>query len=85
MAAVIYSLCAVTAGLCAWRLLAAYNRTRIALLLWGGICFGFLVINNLLLVLDRVVLPGANLFPLRLITALIGISALLYGLIWDAK
>lgn len=85
MAALIYSLCAVTAALCAWRLLTAHTRTRLQLLLWGGICFALFALNNALVVVDRVLLPEVNLFSLRLITALLGMAALLYGLIWDAK
>jgi hypothetical protein len=85
VAAVIYSLCTLTAGLCAWRLLAAFARTRHQLLAWGGVCFAVLTLNNLLLVIDRVLLPEIDLFSLRLVTALIAISALLYGLIRDSR
>jgi hypothetical protein len=85
VAPAIYSLCALTAGLCAFRLLAAYRGARYRLLFWGGICFVGLAVNNALLVVDRVLLPDVNLFTLRLVTGLLGIMALLYGLIWDSE
>jgi len=42
MAAVIYSLCAITAALCAWLLVRAYLRTRSGLLLWSSMSFAVL-------------------------------------------
>jgi hypothetical protein len=85
VAAVVYSLCALTAGLCAFRLLGAYARTQHQLLLWGGVCFVFLSLNNVLLVVDRMALPQVDLFAGRLLVALAGTSALLYGLIRDSR
>ena len=85
MVPAIYSLCALTSALCAFRLLAAYRSARYRLLFWGGICFVGLALNNALLVVDRVLLPEVNLFTLRLVAGLLGIVALLYGLIWDTE
>jgi len=84
MAAFIYGLCTVTALLCASLLLRAYYRSRYKLLLWGSLCFFGLTLNNALLVVDKLVLPEFNLFAWRLIVALIAVSVLLYGVIWDA-
>jgi heme A synthase len=84
MAPLIYALCALTASVCAWLLLRAYNRTRYKLLLWGGLCFIGLTLNNGLLVVDKLLLPDINLFTLRLTVALIALLVLLYGIIWDA-
>ncbi len=85
MAGLIYMLCALTALLCAWLLLKAYRRSRYKLLLWSGLCFAVLTVNNLLLVIDKVVIPSIDMSMWRLVTALIAILILLYGLIWDAK
>lgn len=85
MSTVIYSLCAVTALLCAWLLLQAYGRNRYRLLLWSGLCFAGLTANNLLLVLDKVVLPEVDLSLWRLGVALVAMLVLLYGLIWNAE
>ena len=85
MAASIYGLCAVTAALCAWRC-SQPTRGRASRSCCGAGCASACSSsNNALLVVDRVVLSDIDLFPLRLVTALLGISALLYGLIRDAK
>ncbi len=85
MATVIYGLCALTALLCTWLLLQAYRRTRYKLLLWGGLCFAALSLNNIILVVDKVVLPYEDLSMWRQVTALVAMVILLYGLIWDAE
>lgn len=85
MAGVIYSLCALTALLCSWLLLQAYFRRRYRLLLWSGLCFAGLTVNNLLLVLDKLLLPGSDLAIWRTAVGLMAIMILLYGLVWDAE
>ena len=43
MAHVIYTLCTLTSGLCAWLLATAYRATGFRLLLWSSIAFaGFI-------------------------------------------
>lgn len=82
MGQLIYALCALTALACAVLLLRAYLRTRFPLLLWSGLCFAGLTVNNLLLVIDRVVLPtSVDLSLWRHGTALLSIFLLLAGLI----
>ncbi|MET4804806.1 DUF5985 family protein, partial [Bradyrhizobium sp. LB11.1] len=49
MAAVIYSLCAITSALSAGLLIRAFLRTRSRLLLWSSICFTGLSLNNVAL------------------------------------
>jgi hypothetical protein len=84
MAGFFYALCAVTAGLCALLQLRAYRRSRYRLLLWGGLCFVGLCLNNALLVADKLMLPDVDLFTERLLVALAAHLVLMYGLIWDA-
>lgn len=85
MAAIIYSLCALTALGCAILLLRGYRRSRYRLLLWSGLCFAGLTVNNLLLVIDKVALPPEqDLSVARTTVALISMIILLYGLIWDS-
>ena len=55
MAGTIYMVCAVTAALCAYLLLRSHARSGYKLLLWSGLCFGGLTINNILLVVDKLV------------------------------
>ena len=85
MAGIFYALCAVAALFCAWLLLQAYRRSRYKLLLWGGLCFLGLTLNNALLIVDKVLLPYVDLFTWRLVAALVAMLVLLYGLIWDTE
>ena len=84
MASIVYGLCAITCLLCAGLLARGYARTRARLLLWSTLCFSALTLNNVLLVVDRVVLlEEIDLYRLRLATAVIALSLLVYGLVWD--
>ncbi len=85
MASVVYSLCALLAIVVAWLLLQAYAAGRYRLLLWSGLCFVGLAANNVLLVLDKVILPHADLTLLRSSVALVAMAVLLYGLIADSE
>ena len=85
MAATVYALCAIAASLCAWLLLQAFRRGRYRLLLWSGLCFSGLALNNLLLVLDKLVFPEVDLSLWRSGVALLAMLVLLYGLIFDAE
>jgi hypothetical protein len=85
MAEIAYALCTLTALLCTWLLLRSYSQSRYRLLLWGGLCFFGLTLNNALLMVDKLVFPTeVNLFTWRLILALSAMLVLLYGLIWDS-
>jgi len=82
---IIYSLCAATALVCAYLLLQAFGRSRYRLLLWSGLCFGGLALNNLLLVIDKLVLRESDLSTVRAAVSLLAMLVLLYGLIWDRE
>ncbi len=86
MVEAVYILCALTSVACAVLLLRAWKRTQSRLLLWSGLCFAMLAINNILLFIDLVLLPtSVDLYMPRLITGLASAAILLYGLIWDAS
>lgn len=86
MATVIYALCALTAAVCTFLLLHAYRRGGYRLLLWSGLCFLGLTLNNLLLVIDKLVFPDlVDLSIWRTVAALAAMAVLLYGLIWSAE
>jgi hypothetical protein len=85
VAALVYALCAATAGACAVLLLRGYRRSGARLLLWAALCFAFFTLNNLLVIVDLWLLPDVNLFLARTFAGLIGVSLLLYGLVWDSK
>lgn len=80
MHAIVYALCALTALACAVLLLRGYRRTRRRLLMWSGLCFAGLTLNNVLLALDRLVFTGADLQLLRHAAALVALGLLVYGL-----
>jgi hypothetical protein len=85
MAAIAYSLCALTSLLCALLLLQAYRRNKYRLLLWGGISFLGFALNNAILFSDRILFPRTDLSTWRLVSALAAVLVLLYGLIWDSE
>jgi hypothetical protein len=85
MSGLIYALCMVTAGLCSALLLKSYVRSHYRLLLWSGICFALLSLSNLLLVIDKMMVPTVDLSLVRSGTALIAMTILLYGLIFSAE
>jgi uncharacterized protein DUF5985 len=83
MSTVVYVLCALTSLLCAWLLLQGYRRSRTRLLLWSGLCFVGLFVNNVLLIVDLRVLPERDLSMIRTLPVLVGLALLIYGLVWD--
>jgi hypothetical protein len=85
MAPVVVFVCALTSLACAGFLLRGWWATRARLLLWASIGFAGLATNNILLFVDRVVVPHVDLSLLRAGTALFGITALLIGCISDAE
>lgn len=85
MAAVIYGLCTLAALLCAYLLLNAYRRGRYRLLLWSGLGFAGLTLNNLVLALDKLVFTLVDLTIWRMLIALLSTMIILYGLIWDTE
>ena len=83
MAAAVYVLCALTSIACAVLLLRGYARSKVRLLLWGGLCFSGLALNNILLFVDLGLYPGVDLSVWRSVPTLAGIMFLIYGLVWD--
>jgi hypothetical protein len=81
----VYSLCLATSAACAWLLLRAHRRSRTRLLLWSGLCFVGMALNNLLLIVDVHVLPAYDLAAMRLLPALAGTALLLFGLVWETR
>ena len=85
MAEAVYLLCAATSSLCAVLLFRAYAGTGTRLLLWSGLCFTGLALNNGVLVVDLLVVPDVDLSTWRLVPAVLGVALLLYGLIWESE
>jgi hypothetical protein len=80
MAAAIYALCMLLSFGVAVLLWRHYVRTRSRLLFWSALCFAGLTVNNLLLVIDKMILAEADLSVVRQSVALVAIVLLVYGL-----
>jgi hypothetical protein len=84
MGLLVYILCALTSLACAVMLLRGFRRTGVRLLLWSGLCFACLALNNILLIADVQVFVAEDLSLIRTLPSLLGIGLLLYGLVWEA-
>jgi hypothetical protein len=83
--ALIYGICMLTALMCAWLLLQAYQKTRYRLLFWCGLFFSVAALNNVLVVVNKVVFPEVDLTIYGYAVALLGLSILLPGLILEQE
>jgi hypothetical protein len=84
MAEAVYILCALLSVACAVLLMRGWSRSRSRLLLYSGLCFMWLALNNSILFIDLVLVPEIDLSMARTLTSLGGAATLLYSLIWDA-
>lgn len=86
VAPAVYILSMLTCTACAFLLLRGYKRSGAAMLLWSGLCFAGLSINNLLLFIDLAILPTTiDLTIYRQGSTLISLLVLLFGLIWESE
>lgn len=83
MGGLVSVLCAVTALACGALLLRGFRRSGSRLLLWCGLFFVSLTLENTLLFVDSVHMPDTDLVGLRTSVALAGVALLLVGLIRD--
>jgi hypothetical protein len=83
--AAVYILCFLTSSACAWLLARSYAGSRVRLLFWSSVCFALLAANNLVLVLDLVVWPAADLRLPRLFLALAAVVSLVWGFVWQVE
>ena len=83
MEGTVYILCALTAVACAVLLLRGYGRSGTRLLLWCGVFFIVMTLENVVLFVNLLV--PADLSDIRRVVPLVGVALLLYGLIWEEK
>jgi len=85
MAQAVYLLCALTSVLCSVLLFRSYKDCKLKLLLWTGLCFGFLALTNIILVVDVVILPHVDFYGAawRNLTGAIAGCLILFGLVWE--
>jgi hypothetical protein len=82
----VYLLCLATSAACAVLLARSYARTGARLLLWSSLCFTFLALNNLIVVIDILVFPTVvDLSMWRLFASVVAVGVLLYGFIWESE
>ena len=81
----VYLLCLGASILCAGLLVRSYLRTRTSLLFWSALCFVFLALNSLAVVLDIFVIKAVDLTAWRQAASLAAVSVLLYGFIWRVE
>lgn len=82
---VLTALAVLTSIACMALLFRAHVKTGVRLLLWSALCFVCLSVNNTLLFIDLIVLPGLDLRMYRLTAAFVGVLFLLYGFIWETE
>jgi hypothetical protein len=85
LSALVYLLCFLTSALCAGLLFRQHRRSATPVLVWSTACFVLLALSNLLVVIDRLVMPDVSLRTIRLGVTLLAVSVLLYGFIWEAE
>jgi hypothetical protein len=85
MPTALYILTILTTLLCSALLLRAYIRVRNGLLLWSGLCFAGLTVDNFLVLGDLVVFRSIDLYTYRLASVAVAISLLLFGLVWERQ
>jgi hypothetical protein len=81
----VYLLCTATALACGILLIRGYSRSHARMLLWCGLFFLTLAAENAILFIDLIIFPSIDLLVIRRTVALVGITVLLYGLIWEVR
>lgn len=84
-ATAVYAMCFLTSAACAALLARSFKAAGSRLLLWSAICFVFLALNNLVVIVDMLLLPEADLRAVRYMLSLAAIGILLFGFIWDLE
>lgn len=82
---IVYLLCFATSSACAALLVRGYGAGGPRLLLWSGLCFVFLALNNLLVVIDLLLLTDVDMRLSRLVLSLAAVAILIFGFVWDVE
>ena len=77
--AILYLLCFAVSATCAFMLLRGWKSSRVRLLLWSGIGFTGIAINNLLLVIGEN--AGYDWSSWRGTPTLVGLIVMIWGLV----
>jgi hypothetical protein len=85
VAEAIYLTCALASIACALLLRRGYRGSRTPLLFWSSLCFAGLAVNNVILFVDKILVPSVDLGLWRSGSALVAMMLLLFGQIWESK
>jgi hypothetical protein len=85
MAETVYILGALSSLLCAVLLFRHYLVSRTQLLFWSALCFGGLTATNVLVFIDLVAVPEADLHLLRWGITAVSLGLQVFGLVWESK
>ncbi|HVZ43138.1 MAG TPA: DUF5985 family protein [Ramlibacter sp.] len=85
MAPFMYTLCALTSIACFVLLWRSWRSAGSRLLFWSALCFAALSVNNVVLILDKMVYVEIDLIFLRLGASLAAVVLMLYGLVWEEQ
>lgn len=83
--ALVYMFCFITCAICAALLVRSWVKTKTRLLLWIAVSFICLAVNNFFLFADTTLFPDIDLSLYRTLSAVAGVSILIFGLIWEAE
>jgi hypothetical protein len=83
--ALVYLLCFLTSLTCAALMLRGFRLNGSRLLLWAGLGFCAMTLNNLLLVADMVVWRDMDLWAVRQLSTALSIGVFLYGFLWEVE
>jgi len=81
MEKLVYIFCALVNIGCAVLLLRSYFRSRVKLVFWGSIFFICFALSNIVLFVDLIILPAVDLSFYRDALTLVGLVAIIFGLI----
>jgi hypothetical protein len=81
IAKTVFLLCALTSLVCAILLLRGYAHRAVRLLLWSGLCFVCFFLSNVILFVDRFIVPTVDLSLIHMGLTLTGLVLLIHGLV----
>lgn len=81
----VYILCALTAAACVVLLARGYHRSGARLLLWTAICFAFLALHSVVVLIELMIFPSTDLQMVRHAASLAAGLCLVTGLVWESE
>jgi hypothetical protein len=85
MAELVYALCTLASLFCAVLLVHNYRWSRSRVALWTSVGFVGLALNNVLLFIDLIIVPEVDLSVWRTGIALLAVTILVVGMIWEER